>query len=695
MENDAQVRKLYTGAGILLSLLLISCASMKPTPGQTEILWDTWGVPHIFARNDEELHYAFGWAQMENHADLLLRLYGQARGQAAEYWGASFAESDRRVRTMGVPGRASVWYKAQDPEYRGCLDAFAQGINAYAADHLECIDDEVEIVLPVMPVDVLAHLQRVVHLTFVGAGAFPGAQRWAMTGSNAWALGRERTASGNAMLLANPHLPWSDLFVLFEAQLVTPEVDVYGATLIGFPVLAIAFNDHLGWTHTNNTFDGMDLYELTLEDGGYAWDGGIQTFETESQSMRVRQGDGTQGEEEWVVRRSIHGPIVAEKEGKALAVRLVGLDQPHLFEQYWQMARATDLEQFQEALARLQNPYFNVIYADRDGHIMYFFGGRTPKRPSGDWSFWQGVIPGHTAATLWTETHPYEELPRVIDPPGGWVQNANDPPWTSTFPMVLSADDFPVYMAPRFMHLRAQRSVRMLIEDEQMTFEDLVAYKHSTRLELADRILDDLVFAAREKGSDLARRAADVLEAWDRKADADSRGAVLFAAWFQVAREEGVVFDEPWSPGSPPTTPAGLKDPVASVRALEEASRQAEEAWGTLDIPWGDVYRFRYAGKDLPGNGGPDGPGIFRVVGFAPDTDGRFRAVSGDSYVAAIEFSDPIKARTLLSYGNASQPDSPHRGDQLELLSRQELRPVWRTQAEIRAHLEKSEKIER
>jgi acyl-homoserine-lactone acylase len=691
MKCSSRIRILLLSGCLFLGLLLASCNSIRPVPQRTEILWDSWGVPHIFARSGEELHYAFGWAQMENHADLILRLYGQARGRAAEYWGASFAEGDRNIRTMGVPERARAWYEAQGPEYREYLDAFARGMNGYAEAHRELIDDEMERVLPVTAVDVMAHLQRVIHLTFVGGAASPGAQQWATAGSNAWAIGPERTASGNAMLLANPHLPWSDLFMLFEAHLVTAEVNVYGTTLIGMPALAIAFNDHLGWTHTNNTFDGMDLYELTLVEGGYVWDGEVRAFEMESQAIEIRQEDGSLLEEEWTVRRSVHGPVVAEKEGKGLAVRLTGLDQPGFFEQYWQMAKATDLEEFETALARLQNPYFNVVYADRDGHILYLFGGRTPKRPSGDWNFWRGAVPGNSATTLWTETHPYEELPRVVDPPGGWVQNANDPPWTSTFPMQLRADDFPAYMAPRFMHFRAQRSVRMLVEDAEISFEELVAYKHSTRMELADRVLDELISAAREEEGDLVRRAADVLAAWDRKADADSRGAVLFLTWFRVASQSGFWFTEPWSMEKARTTPAGIGDPAAAVEALEAAAREIEEKGGMLDIPWGEIYRLGRDGRDLPGNGASGGLGIFRVMWFSPEADGRFRASGGDSYVAAVEFSEPVRARVLLSYGNASQPGSPHRGDQLELLARQELRPAWRSRAEIEANLEKRE----
>jgi acyl-homoserine-lactone acylase len=629
---------------------------------------------------------------MQSHGDLILRLYGQARGRAAEYWGQQYLESDRWVRTVGIPARARDWYRAQSPDFRRYLEAFAAGINAYAREHANKIADEAEAVLPVSAVDVIAHTQRVIHFSFVTGpqAVAAGTRQWQPTaGSNTWAIAPARSASKRAMLLANPHLPWSDFFLFYEAQLTAPGVDAYGATLVGFPIFGIAFNDHLGWSHTVNTHDGQDLYELTLVGSGYRWDGQARAFEVEEQTLKVKQKDGTLRDEKLTVRRSIHGPVVAEKGGRGVALRVAGLDQPGMLEQWWDMARARNLKEFEAALRRLQIPMFTVMYADRDGHIMHLFGGRTPVRPRGDYN-WAGIVPGDTSATLWTRTHPYEELPRVVDPPSGWLQNANDPPWTTTFPASLDPNRFPAYLAPRFMHFRAQRSARMLAEDESVSFEELIQYKHSTRMELADRLLEDLIAAARSRGGEKARRAADVLAAWDRSAEAESRGAVLFQAFVrELNRRSGSAgpFAVRWSETDPRRTPRGLADAAVAVAALEAAAASVEADYGALDVPWGQVHRLRQGQVDLPANGGPNELGIFRVVGYAPGPEKRFRAASGDSFVAAIEFSSPVRARVLIGYGNASQPGSPHLSDQLPLFARQELRPVWRTREEITAHL--------
>ena len=319
---------------------------------------------------------------------------------------------------------------------------------------------------------------------------------------------------------------------------------------------------------------------------------------------------------------------------------------------------------------------------------MHLFNGLVPVHSQGDWNYWANVVPGDTSATLWTTTHPYSDLPRVVDPTTGWLQNANDPPWTTTFPQVLNPDKYPPYMAPRGpMSLRAQRSVRMLAEAEHMNLEKLIKYKYSTRMELADRILNDLILAVQKLGDERAKAAARVLTAWDRQTNANSRGAVLFSFWAQ-AMNLSTLFANPWQEAAPRTTPDGLANPTAAVKALSAASAKVKAAYGALDVAWGDVFRLHRGQVDLPANGGPGDLGIFRAFDFTPAKDGRFQPYEGDSYIAAIEFSNPIRARVLNTYGNATQPGSPHIGDQLALSARQELRPVWRDRHEIEAHLE-------
>lgn len=690
--------------GLILVLLTGTCTLPATPPPRTEILWDTYGVPHVYGKDEAGLFYAFGWAQMHSHGDELLRLYGQARGRAAEYWGEDYRESDQWVRTMGIPQRAVDWYAQQSPAFQQNLKAFADGINAYAKAHPGWINDAVEPVLPVQATDILAHGQRALHFTFVAdprdiaelRDRFSKGEdlnayqpnRAHVPGSNAWAIAPSHTTSGHAMLLANPHLPWSDLFRWYEAHLVAPGLDAYGATLVGIPVLAIAFNNELGWTHTVNTHDGWDAYALDLAEGGYRWQEQVQPFAVASQVLRVKQADGSLREEPLEIRRSVQGPVVATSATQALALRVVGLERPRVLEEWWRMAQARNLKAFEAALQTLQLPMFTVLYADRQGHILHVFNGLVPVREQGDFETWSAVLPGDTRRTLWSQYHPYGDLPRVLDPNSGWLQNANDPPWTTTFPSPIKPECYPAYMAPPGpMSFRAQRSAQMLSQDPKISFAELVQYKHSTRVALADRLLDDLMTATQAQGGPLAHRAAAVLGRWDRQTNPQSRGAVLFAAWVEAMGFDNL-FAKLWDPAAPLTTPDGLADPAAAVAVLEEVATQVQTTYGKLDVPWGEVFRVGAGQTNQPANGGDDPLGIFRSLWFAPDGD-RFTAIGGDSYVAAIEFANPVRAMALTSYGNATQPQARQEFDvnSLQLFSQQKLRPVWRSRREIQDHL--------
>jgi acyl-homoserine-lactone acylase len=283
-------------------------------------------------------------------------------------------------------------------------------------------------------------------------------------------------------------------------------------------------------------------------------------------------------------------------------------------------------------------------------------------------------------------------LPKVIDPPSGYVQNTNDPPWNAAWPNSLDPSQYPPYIAPVAASFRAERSLRMLYENKKITYDQFIELKHSTRAELADRILPDLLDATAQYGTPLAQKAADVLKSWDRQAEADSRGGVLFHAW--TTRFMGgplmasqAAFAVPYDLKSPLTTPRGLKDPKKAAAQLDSAAQELQEQFGALDVPWGQVMHYRLGGVELPANGGYGNMGIFRVITFGPLQNKVRTQTHGETYIAAVEFGEPMRAKVLLTYGNSSQPGTPHQTDQLPLLAKKELRQAWLTKQEAEANL--------
>ena len=682
---------------------------------KTEILWDTFGVPHIYAADRESMFYAHGWAQMRNQADLLLLLYGESRGRAAEYWGGKYFDLDRWVQLNGVPERARVWYDAQDAAFRQYLDAFARGINDFAKAHPESVAPEYRCVLPVSGVDVVGHSLRVVHFMYMGSrerlrnevNAFLGNKATAsrddppefVPGSNTWAIGPAHSASHKAMLIINPHLAWGETFYRYmEVHLSAPDYDLYGAPQIGFPVPVVGFNRHAGWGRTVNTIDTVDFYRLTVRDGQYELDGNLLPFERQSKVIKVKQADGSLRDVPLEIRRSVHGPVVYDSQGLTLAMRVAGLDRPKMLEQWFRMGEAQNLEQFKNALRFMSVPMWNANYAGSDGHIMLVFDGLVPKRGFGDWPYWSKIVPGDTSKTLWKDYLSFDELPKSIDPPSGFNQNTNEPPWTMTLP-VLDASKYASYVAPSINvppGFRTLRSLRMLTQDKLISYDMLLADKHSTRMELADAVLPDLLKAAASSNDIDVAAAAALLGKWDHNAGVDSRGAVLFQQFADDYFGSGPIdpfLRVKWNPAAPLASSYGLANPAEALKRLAIAAQSCRKLYGSLDVPWGAVYRFASGNADLPGNGADGRVGAFRTIQFGRKEGNKRYASSGETFVCAIEFAKKQRANCLLSYGNASQHGSRHLEDQLPLLSERKLHPVWRDKAEVKKHLELREEF--
>lgn len=668
-----------------------------------EILWDKYGVPHIFASDRESMFYAHGWAQAQAQGNLLLLLYSESRGRAAEYWGPTHLALDRWVQLNGVPERAKVWYDAQDPVFRKYMDEFARGINDYAKAHPDTIGEEYRVVLPVSGVDVVGHSLRAVHYMYMGSmermrrevDAHIRSQQLARTilpeipeitpGSNTWAIGPPRSASGKSMLIINPHLAWGDTFYRYmEVHLTGPGYDLYGSPQIGFPTPVNGFNRRTGWGRTVNTIDTVDFYRLTVHGDQYEFDGKLVPFEHSSTILKIKQPDGSFKQEKLEILRSTQGPVVFNEKGVVIAMRVAGLDRPKMLEQWFRMGEAKNLDEFKNALKMMAVPMWNANYADADGHIMLIYDGLVPRRSMGDVKYWAGVVPGNTSKTMWSDYLSFEELPKSIDPPSGFNQNVNEPPWFATIPM-LDASKFPPYLSGPDIGsslFRAKRSYRLLTESPKISYEQFLANKLSTRMEMADAILPDLLKAASGARDPLVREAGDVLGRWDRLTETTSRGAVLFKMFtdkYRVETDLRVKFD----PNHVVDSAYGLADPAKALGALAAAAEDCKKAHGALDVAWGDVNRYASGNADLPGDGGSARLGVFRTIDFAKKVGNKNYATHGETFVCAIEFSEKQTAQCSLSYGNSSQLGSVHLEDQLPLMVAKKLHPVWRERKEI------------
>lgn len=699
----------------LILLAGVGCAtwpvSIRPSDlaQRVTIERDTNGVPHIRAASEEAAAFGFGYAQAEDHAEEIARRLIGARGEAARYFGDEGIANDLAMARFENLAASTRALDEVSPLYRRMLEAFAAGVNLYVAQHR----DRLPAWIPVFTAaDVQANARSGAAASLAGeALARRLDRRYApadeahhlltdLPGSNALALAGSRTTTGRPILLGNPHLSWSSRY--WEAHVIVPgRINFYGSTLVGIPVLRAGFNDRLGFVQTNNSPDLDDIYALPMLEGDtYTFEGRPYPLIPVPVSIDVRTAGGSFRKVTATYWNSHIGPILHRTTRHAFAVRSIRLQSPRYFEGFYHASKARSLRQFLAAMAAAHVPTSNFTYADADGNILYLWNARLPRRPDPDADYSLDV-PGDSARLFWQGLHPISDLPQLLNPPGGYVQNANNPPWFVSLRDPLDASRHPRYVERGSLALRPQLALQLIESRDRFSVEDVVALKYDTRLLLADRVKPALVAALEAAPSIPADAVAglEALRAWDNRASAGSRGTALFLRfWDAYVAAVGQPYAVRWDPARPASTPQGLADPAAAVEQFAHAARAVREMHGAVDVAWGDISRFRAGDLDLPGEGAPGTYGAYRVMRFDPVPGSSLRAAGniggaltgfGDAWVLVVDFSKPVTGHSVLAYGQTTDPASRHSRDQLRTFAERRVRRAWFSAAEISANLER------
>ncbi len=692
-----RARRLATAVCSALALLATApAASIRggDLADQALIRRDAYGVAHILAQTEEAAAFAHGYVTAEDHLETLARLVLRARGERAAVMGERAASMDFLVRQLGIYEVARERFADLSPLSRAIYEAYAGGYNLYLARHPDRVPTWAT---PISGVDVLAHCRAVLLLDFAfdrTAWAEPAPRSETTgSGSNAWAIGKGRSHSGRGILLANPHLNWEPPTLMQEIHIRVPGViDVSGATFVGFPFVGIGFNEYLGWSHTVNKCDSDEVYDETLapqDSTHYLYDGEARPLTSRTITIRIKTAGGVETRSQQMLW-SHHGPIIRVANGHAYAFKSANHDVVDFLAEWNAMAKARSLTEFRAALERQALPMFHIVYADRDGNTFYVYNCRVPVKAQPAAA---QTVAGDTSKTEWTRLYRMEELPQVQNPKGGYVQNCNDSPSYVNAEQRIPLGAFERILSNDRVTLRGQISLHMLEADADISLDEVKRYKMNDTVLLAQRVKPPLVAAAKGQviqGTDLSEAAA-VLERWDDRTSAQSRGAVLFVRWWEAYSSAArPVFARAWNREHPLETPAGLGDPGQALAALATAAAAVRREYGALDVAWGDVFRLRRGSLDLPISGAPSALGSFRTIAYRRDPDNRWEAVSGDSYVLAVEFTDPPTAYSILAYSASSDPRSTHYSDQSALFARGEFKPAWFTEKDIDAHTERT-----
>jgi penicillin amidase/acyl-homoserine-lactone acylase len=657
---------------------------------EVRILRDRFGVPHVYGKTDPDVAYGLAFAHSEDDFDTIQRVVLASRGRLASVEGVDAAPADFLFHWFGVPEAMERYEQDVSPEARAVAEAYADGVNHYAALHPEAV---LPGVIPASGRDVVAGftfrtpffygLERAVRPLFDEEQAPSLAAWWRAPeyalGSNAVAVAPSRSADGATRLLVNSHQPYTGPVAWYEVRLHSETGwDVTGGVFPGSPVMLHGTNRTLGWASTVNTPDLADVYRLEVDPADpdrYRLDGEWQTLEKREVELTVKLF----GRLRWTVRRellrSAHGPAIRQPHG-TYALRFAGMGELRYLDQYLRLNHAASFAEWQDAMRMQAIPSVNFVYADRGGNIAYFYNARFPKRVPGlDWS---GVLPGDRSDLIWRETLPFDAVPRVVNPSAGFVANANHTPFRSAAPE--DAPD-PARFPPELgiesrVTNRALRALELFGGDESITREEFRAYKFDKRYaegSEAKRIVAEAL-AEDAMGDPELVAGQRVLRSWRGTAEADDPGAalaILTATPVVIAQLEG----------KPPPSVGG------SFRA---AVRTLRRHHGRLDPPWGEVNRFRRGALDLPASGGPD---VLRALeDFALEDDGTYTVRSGDSLVMFVEWDRTGRQRveTIHQFGSATLDDrSPHHADQTPLFLREETKTVPLDEAELRAQVER------
>lgn len=736
-------------AGLLLGASLAASAREQVTQASADIRRTTFGVPHIRANDERGLGYGIGYAYAQDNLCLLANEVVTVSGERAKYFGPEQATLEERNNLvsdvfftwLNTPQAVSAFWNAQTPQIQQRIEGYVAGYNRYLKEQGAPAQCQAAWVRPLVAQDVVKLTRRLLVEGGVGqfadalAGATPpqatasvkpglkafeqasaNQQRFSLDrGSNAVAVGRDRSFNGRGMLLANPHFPWVGGMRFYEMHLTIPgQLDVMGAALPGLPLINIGFNQHVAWTHTVDTSKHFTLYRLTLDPKDstrYLLDGQSIPLEKTSVTVQVKQADGSLRPQAHTVYSSHFGPVV-QWPGKldwdshyAFSLRDANLGNDRVLQQWDAMNRATSLKALQTSVHTLQGiPWVNTLAADDQGQSLYMNLSVVPNVSAAKLAQCSDpraglqliVLDGSHSACAW-DIDPRAAQPGIFaaaDLPQlertDYVQHANDSAWMANpkapltgFSPVISQDHIGLGPRARFALQRLQSLAKQPIK-----VTDLQNMVMDNEVYLASQVMPDLLaFCANRLGADAAtlQPLCTSLKHWDQHANLDSGvGLVHFINLFEHLQALPDAWRVAFDPAHPLTTPRGLaieREPVAN--ALREAMLASTAAVSQLGLTrWGDIQ----VSGQTPMHGGPQQLGIYNAMQTVPRADGKREVVSGTSYLQIITFDDNgPQAMGVLAFSESSNPASGYSKDQTRAFSEKKLRSLPFTDAQIQA----------
>jgi acyl-homoserine lactone acylase PvdQ len=692
---------------IFLSVLLfMSCTSeTKPLTeserwekqAQTiEIIRDDYGVPHIYGKTDADAVFGLLYAQCEDDFNRVEQNYIWATGRLAEVEGDEALYSDLRAKLFMTEDEAKANYEKSPDWLKKLCDAFADGVNYYLHTHPEVKPKLLTRFEPWMPMyfsegSIGGDIERIrtseIKAFYEGNMEIPESEIMAIEkeeemaepqGSNGIAISGDLTQSGNAMLLINPH---TSFYFRGEVHVVSEEgLNAYGAVTWGQFFVYQGFNEKTGWMHTSTYTDVMDEFKenITSLEGKILYQYGeeLRPVEVSEITLKYKSSEGLK-EKKFPAYRTHHGPITHMEDGKWTASAMMW-EPVKALEQSFVRTKKEDYKGFREMMDIRTNSSNNTVYADAEGNIAYFHGNFIPKR---DVSFdYSRPVEGWDPKTDWQGLHTVEENILVLNPENGWIQNCNSTPYTSALEFSPKKEDYPYYMSRDQENFRGIHAISLLKDTEGYTLDSLIELAHDPYLPAFKALIPGLIkayYMHDDRNPKLQEAIAELAD-WDFKTSKESVAMTLAHFYGTQYYKEGS-YPEGLIPMERVQYWGSLSPNGEKLRIFETVIDRLITDFGTWKLPWGEVNRYQRLNGDVKQQFDDDKPSL--AVGFASgrwgalaaygaryETEGakKIYGTRGNSFVAAVEFGDKVKAKTILAGGQSGNPNSPHFDDQTQ-----------------------------
>ena len=675
-------RKLLLIAGLILAF---TSAHAQFDANKIDIIRDKYGVPHIFGKTDPEVAYGLAWAASEDDFTTIQQSLLAGKAMLASYKGKKGAQIDYIIHLLRIPELVEEKYETDlSDAFKKLLEGYCAGLNAYAAKH----PNEVLLkkAFPIKPKDMIQYsvLQLCVlsgadkALASIFGGTVPLLENFKTAGSNAFAFNSKKTTDGQVYLDINAHQPLEGPVAFYEVHVCSEEGwNILGANFPGAPCILHGVNENLGWAHTVNSPDKLDVYQLEINPGNklqYRFDGQWETLEEKNASIKVKVS-GIKINVNRKVYWSKYGPTILTPRG-TFSIRMPAQMDIRGLEQWYRFNKAKNFTEFKAALNMLAIPGYNIVYADRYDTIYYLSNGRIPIR---DPKFnWKNTLPGNTSATLWNNLHPLADLPQVLQPASGFVFNTNHSPFHATEGPENPVNRDLTMGYETLENNRSKRFAEMLSGYDKVSFENFKKIKFDRQYPtpFAFPVNIDTLFLLKPADHPAIADLINNLNQWDKKGNAESLGAGTFLLAYTKINKSLREYLKP-----------GVLNTEQCVGVLTGIREEMIKNFGRTNLQLGDIQKLVRGNKEIPLPGLAD---VLAPMYSVPYKNGMVKGTQGDAYVELVRFTkDGPIIETMNVYVASSRNGSPHYTDQMEMYTHQQTKPMTLNKAEVYKNAER------